>query len=68
MPARISGRKKGARAGCNLGLLSIWAAREGAVCEGYEYESDILEGSGLVAEHSGFSDRCSWHQVISKES
>ena len=49
--------------GCNLGLLSVWAAREGAICHGYEYEADILEGSKLVASAFGVSERCKWSQV-----
>ena len=49
--------------GCNLGLLSVWAAREGAICHGYEYEADILEGSKLVASAFGVSERCNWSQV-----
>jgi len=49
--------------GCNLGLLSVWAAREGAICHGYEYEADILEGSKLVASAFGVSERCKWDQV-----
>jgi 2-polyprenyl-3-methyl-5-hydroxy-6-metoxy-1,4-benzoquinol methylase len=49
--------------GCNLGLLSVWAAREGAICHGYEYQADILEGSKLVASAFGVSDRCSWNQA-----
>jgi len=49
--------------GCNLGLLSVWAAREGAVCHGYEYQADILEGSKLVASAFGVADRCSWNQA-----
>ena len=49
--------------GCNLGLLSVWAAREGAVCQGYEYEADILEGARLTASAFGVSDRCRWSQA-----
>jgi 2-polyprenyl-3-methyl-5-hydroxy-6-metoxy-1,4-benzoquinol methylase len=49
--------------GCNLGLLSVWAAREGAICQGYEYEADILEGSRQVASAFGVADRCSWNQA-----
>ncbi len=49
--------------GCNLGLLSVWAAQEGAICHGYEYESDILEGCKLLASAFGISDRCSWHKA-----
>ena len=49
--------------GCNLGLLSVWAAREGAICHGYEYEADILEGSKLVASAFGVSERCKWSQA-----
>jgi hypothetical protein len=43
--------------------LSIWAAREGAWCDGYEYEADILEGCKLVAEAFGVGERCTWHQA-----
>ena len=49
--------------GCNLGLLSVWAAKEGAICHGYEHESDILEGCKLVASAFGVADRCSWSQA-----
>jgi hypothetical protein len=62
----VGGDLKGKRIlelGCNLGLLSVWAAREGAVCHGYEYESDILEGCRLLASAFGVADRCSWHQT-----
>jgi hypothetical protein len=54
-------RKKGAELGCNLGLLSIWAAGK-ELSARKRYESDILEGSGLVAEAFGFRP-CSWHQA-----
>lgn len=49
--------------GCNLGLLSVWAAKEGAICHGYEHESDILEGCRLMASAFGVADRCSWTQA-----
>ncbi|MCF8067749.1 MAG: hypothetical protein K9L30_04095 [Desulfobacterales bacterium] len=49
--------------GSNLGLLSIWAAREGSTCIGYEYEADIQEGSKLIAQALGVTDRCSWQQA-----
>jgi 2-polyprenyl-3-methyl-5-hydroxy-6-metoxy-1,4-benzoquinol methylase len=49
--------------GCNLGLLSVWAAREGAECQGYEYESDILEGGKLLATAFGVADQCGWNQA-----
>ncbi|MDY6906223.1 MAG: hypothetical protein SWH61_16250 [Thermodesulfobacteriota bacterium] len=55
--------KKILELGCNLGLLSTWAAREGAICNGYEYAGDILEGSALVAEAFGVGDRCTWRQI-----
>ncbi|MDY6823757.1 MAG: hypothetical protein SWH68_08190 [Thermodesulfobacteriota bacterium] len=55
--------KKILELGCNLGLLSTWAARQGAICNGYEYAGDILEGSALVAEAFGVGDRCTWRQI-----
>ena len=55
--------KKILELGCNLGLLSVWAAREGAICHGYEYESDILDGSKLLASAFGVSERCKWSQA-----
>jgi serine/threonine protein kinase len=55
--------KKVLELGCNLSLLSIWAAREGAVCNGYEYAADILEGSRLAAQAFGVAEQCSWQQA-----
>ncbi|HQO78214.1 MAG TPA: hypothetical protein PLG17_06855 [Thermodesulfobacteriota bacterium] len=55
--------KKILELGCNLGLLSVWAAREGAQCRGYEYEADILEGCRLVAEEFGVEQQCRWQQA-----
>jgi 2-polyprenyl-3-methyl-5-hydroxy-6-metoxy-1,4-benzoquinol methylase len=52
--------KKILELGCNLGLLSVWAAREGAECHGYEYAADILEGGKLVASAFGVDERCAW--------
>jgi len=49
--------------GCNLGLLSVWAAKEGAICHGYEYEADILQGCKQVASAFGVADRCTWSQA-----
>ncbi|MBN1276337.1 MAG: hypothetical protein JXA35_02510, partial [Deltaproteobacteria bacterium] len=55
--------KKILELGCNLGLLSVWAAREGAFCSGCEYEADILEGARLLASSFGVSERCKWSQA-----
>lgn len=49
--------------GCNLGLLSVWAAREGANCHGYEYEADILSGCKLIAAAFDVDGKCRWTQA-----
>lgn len=46
--------------GHNMGLLSIWAAREGAICTAVEKEADIQEASRIIADVFDVADRCTW--------
>jgi hypothetical protein len=46
--------------GHNMGLLSIWAAREGAICTAVEREADIQEASRIIADVFEVSGRCTW--------
>ena len=46
--------------GHNMGLLSIWAAREGAICTSVELQPDIQEASRIIADVFEVSDRCNW--------
>jgi 2-polyprenyl-3-methyl-5-hydroxy-6-metoxy-1,4-benzoquinol methylase len=48
--------------GSNMGLLSVWAAREGAQTTAVEYEQDITLASHLIAQAFEVDNRCIWLQ------
>jgi hypothetical protein len=48
--------------GSNMGLLSVWAAREGAETVAVEFERDIQVGSHMIAEAFEVDRRCTWTQ------
>ena len=48
--------------GCNVGLLSVWAAREGATCRGYDSKDYLVEAATRVARAFAVEERCSFRK------
>jgi hypothetical protein len=53
-------RKRIVELGCNVGLLSVWAAREGATCRGYDAKDYLVEAATRVARAFSVEERCAF--------